>query len=293
MLSRRSRPAFTLIELLVVIAIIAILIGLLVPAVQKVRESARLAECQNNIKQLGLALHNYHNNYKAFPASSRRTSPTRNWAADILPYIEKGDLDFDLGQDWNSATNDPLAKTLIKTLQCPGVPNADRFDPNGYAVSDYAVAVQIYTAAPSYFSFNSVPVPANPMGVMERNRKVRMLEILDGTSNTFLLVECASRPELYRAGKRVPGSVASSGGWADPDNDFGINSYNAAGTTTPGDCVVNCTNNNEIYGFHSNGASVVMADGSVRTVRASWPHTIVTSMITRAGEELITLPLDF
>src|SRR5438874_2203582 len=104
-----KRTAFTLIELLVVIAIIAILIGLLVPAVQKVREAANRANCQNNMKQLGIALHNYHGAFLRFPAAKQTTPTVQSWYPYILPYIEQENLfkqyRFDL--DWDdAATND-------------------------------------------------------------------------------------------------------------------------------------------------------------------------------------------
>src|SRR5437868_3104731 len=98
---RHIRRAFTLIELLVVIAIIAILMGLLLSAVQKVREAASRVKCQNNMKQIGLALHHYHDVRNEFPAGIRFTSPTRSWVPDILPYIEQGNIPYDLQRDWN------------------------------------------------------------------------------------------------------------------------------------------------------------------------------------------------
>jgi prepilin-type N-terminal cleavage/methylation domain-containing protein/prepilin-type processing-associated H-X9-DG protein len=147
-MSRRSRPAFTLIEILVVIAIVAVLIGLLLPAIQKVREAAFRMSCQNNLKQLGLAAHNYHGDHQAFPPgylgprnpqmtwdNSPSTSPYWQWyrsashvgvIAFLLPYLEQGTISGRVEIDWNStrqwtqnANNLSMAQCPIKVLQCP------------------------------------------------------------------------------------------------------------------------------------------------------------------------------
>src|SRR5205814_1822004 len=129
---RRNREGFTLIELLVVIAIIAILIGLLVPAVQKVREAAANAQCQNNLKQLGIAIHNYIGTNKRFPANATQlsyswaadsTAPgsTRwTWIARILPYIEQSALaaQYDIPNATMGSAQAGLT-AIIPTLQCP------------------------------------------------------------------------------------------------------------------------------------------------------------------------------
>jgi prepilin-type N-terminal cleavage/methylation domain-containing protein/prepilin-type processing-associated H-X9-DG protein len=131
MLRRPLRRAFTLIELLVVIAIIAVLIVLLLPAVQKVREAAARMSCTNNLKQIGLALHNYHDVYKVFPLSGVSnnyccfTEGGPSWRISILPFIEQGNLYrlYDPTQTTEHPNNQALRQTVVKTYVCPSDPN--------------------------------------------------------------------------------------------------------------------------------------------------------------------------
>jgi len=305
-MKRLGRSAFTLIELLVVIAIIAILIALLVPAVQKVREAAARTQCQNNLRQIGIGLHNHHDTRKIFPPGAIDAANQKlgipggvwhGWAVFILPYIEQDNLfkQYRLDLDWRDPGNAQVVRTPVSVFQCPSTPNParlDTFDQSPFtgivaAPSDYAPN---NSANSDLVALGLIQQVGNYQGVLRNNFTATMADILDGTSNTMLIAEDAGRPNRWRASGPLSGGRYSGGGWADREAEYITHGFDAAGASSnpPGPCAINCTNNNEIFAFHSGGANIVFGDASVRFVSASVSIRTVSAMITRMGGEVIT-----
>jgi prepilin-type N-terminal cleavage/methylation domain-containing protein/prepilin-type processing-associated H-X9-DG protein len=300
------RVAFTLIELLVAITIIAVLIGLLLPSVQNVREAARRIQCANNLKQIGLACHRHHDIYGVFPPG-RVDAPFTVPQGQIiqgghglfpflLPFLEQEALARVYRWDRRSQgpENHTVATTQLKVFQCPSA-EPDRWataveDPLNYgyggkgACGDYGGVREIDTRL---VDLGLVDLAVNYKGVLTNNYLTRLAAITDGTAQTLLVTEYAGRPQLWRAGRPVPGIYVSGGAWVGGPLTFGQgSSYD--GTTKPGPCAINCTNDREVYSFHPGGANAVFADGSVHFLKASIDIRIFARLVTRAGGEVVS-----
>jgi prepilin-type N-terminal cleavage/methylation domain-containing protein/prepilin-type processing-associated H-X9-DG protein len=309
---RSLRRAFTLVELLVVIAIIGVLIGLLLPAAQAAREAARRAQCTNNLKQIGLAMHQHHDTYGKFPPGyvqgpfivpQGEIKGGHGFAPFLLPYIEEKAL-ADMYR-WDSRSQGPenqsVATTQLKILQCPSAEpdrwiTADEdFKNYGYggrgACGDYTGVRDIDT---QLVDMGLVDRAADYRGILTKVPDIqrfltRLKDITDGTSQTILVMECAGRPELWRAGRPIPDSYALNAAWVGPTLIYGQgSSFN--GLTTPGPCAINCTNDHETYSFHPSGANAVFGDGSIHFLRDDLGIRIFARLATRAGEEVVAVP---
>jgi prepilin-type N-terminal cleavage/methylation domain-containing protein len=237
----RRRPAFTLIELLVVIAIIAVLIGLLLPAVQKVREAAARIQCANNLKQLGLAFHTYLDaNNTAFPPpglpsdTDLNTNPNwpaiaHGWGTRLLPFFEQDNLYrlYDFTQPFTSSANARVITTHLKLMQCPSTPTPNRLYTATSAplnltwtasASDYVatsgIGIDIWNNVLQARGYGPAPPIAARNGLLQGNSGMppNLASVTDGTSNTILVGELAGRPDIWRAGKLTPGVVTFTSG---------------------------------------------------------------------------------
>jgi prepilin-type processing-associated H-X9-DG protein len=330
-------------ELLIVIAIISLIVSITIPAVQSARESARRTECQNNLRQFGIAFANHEAAKKCYPPGLRiwAKGPLINlqkseWAfhgfmPDLLPYLEQRQVAerYDQRKMFVSPQNADAAGTVLPVAICPSAPHSSlvhefRFDPGAMlhpginmielssgtelqvwqnivqhihqtygmddarlAVSDYAgvaLIIRQYAIAagidPSEFQhsfgmhgmfpflpeygpetlqqFSRLVVSPNE-AVLERRMKPR--DVVDGLSNTIMLVETAARPDFWERGKLSPSDEMLSAGWANPRALLLYDSLP--------DCAINCSNKDAIYAFHGDIANVVFVDGHVQSLSAT------------------------
>lgn len=297
---RRSR-GFTLIELLVVIAIIAILIALLLPAVQQAREAARRTQCKNNMKQLGLALHNYHDVHRAFPpgwiAVDGRVQNAHDglngagWGTMILPYLDQAPLYelFNADLAIHDLLNVPFINNVLPAWQCPSDPKPDKWEIEeegspGTVLAELPTANYIAAFGTEELdgcenARGTAPVAANGQcrgdGMFYHNSKVRMRDLTDGTTNTFMVGERRTDAELgwYST---WPGMVA--------EGEEAFQRILGSADHVPNDPVGHL---DDFSSNHVGGAQFVLGDGSVRFISENIDHGLYQSLATIQGGEIV------
>ncbi len=300
--SRRHSLGFTLIELLVVIAIIAILIALLLPAVQQAREAARRTQCKNNLKQVGLAVHNYADVHRVFPPGWIAVDPATRmpsahegtsgigWAAMILPYMEQNNvwLQFNASLPLTDPANAAFMRNQMPAYKCPSDPQQDYFaiyeEGGGAMLAELPIANYIGCFGPEELDGcenapGDAPVQSDGTcrgdGAFFHNSRVKIADITDGTSNTFLAGE-------RRTNKQDQWFTTWVGMIAEGEEAF----QRVLGSA---DHVPNDPHHHfdDFSSMHTGGAQFGLCDGSVRFVSENIDRTVYQSVSTISGGEVV------
>lgn len=321
---RRAR-GFTLIELLVVIAIIAILVALLLPAVQQAREAARKTQCRNNLKQIGLAVHNYLDVSTIFvkggpgislpdaavvnpSATTQKTWATTtryaSWGTLLLPYLDQGNLynAWDMNRWYSEPANRALAQTRIPVYICPTNPGANSLKPNGdnptstilYGRNDYAGnwgerglrCFPLTNCANNYAEQNDTSSGGRgPMRLLTESA-VRIQDILDGTTNTIFIGEAPNAIFGEWAGhKNLMDQSAPLNGIMSAHPEW--SSCLASGTISPVGSLGCDTGHQDFHSYHTGGAFFLFCDGGVRWVSQSIDEQVFAALLSRRGNEVV------
>ena len=303
----RIRPGFTLVELLVVIAIIGILIALLLPAVQAAREAARRMQCTNNLKQIGLALHNYHGAMGCLPfASAYNVAPnTGTWAAFVLPYLELQPLydQFDFNRNMKDPVNQLAVTTVVAAYICPSdpaggnpiMPNRCSWNPSPSMTLWYPVCmgpthpdqcVFCTEGNPSYCcqgnNYGTTNPPNNFTGMFGRYpSKIKFRDVQDGLTNTLMAGETLPSHSIH--------NVAFGGNFPMCGTSIPLNVMEGKGAeqTHAGQP------HYMVQGFkslHPGGANFLLGDGSVRFLPESIDYRLYNALGTRDGGEVAAIP---
>jgi prepilin-type N-terminal cleavage/methylation domain-containing protein len=290
-----TRRAFTLIELLVVLAIIGVLIGLLLPAVQKVREAAARLKCQNNLKQIGIALHGYHDAAGRFPPGYRdprpddKAGPGWGWAVFLLPFVEQRALHDQIDPDrtlpgGGSDTPPPTPETLtaLTVYRCPSDPGPEANENyDGHATANYRGVGWGRPKTGMGPKGLMITDLTDPNGVLFRNSRVRAADVTDGLSGTLFVTETFLSPGQDRWGgiwaganrKDEFGLWISGAIWAVDEGPFRLNGPDKWAACSP----------------HVGTVGVLLGDASARFVRDTTDPRVPADMASRAGGEVALL----
>ena len=308
----KARRGFTLIELLVVIAIIGVLIGLLLPAVQAAREAARRAQCSNNLKQIGIAFHNYAGVHDAFPPTAFSVLPPARanaeyyggWCVQILGYLDQTQVfnTYNFQSGFHVPSNQTAVNTSMSVYLCPSSPRPGNPVAGMIAFTGTAGAADFtQSAAPGgYFTARaySDPFGTDYGGALDPSIPIALRMFTDGLSNTMLTFESAGKPDYYERGRFVhtfPWAGATNivdkawyfGPWASFQN-MRIASFSGGAYQYNGPCVINCHNGfNAAYSWHPGGINALACDGSVRFLKQSTAKPVIQAFVTRAGGEIL------
>jgi prepilin-type N-terminal cleavage/methylation domain-containing protein len=293
--SRRARHAFTLIELLVVIAIIGILVGLLLPAVQQVREAANLATCRNNLKQIGLAMHNYHDTYGTFPVGYYDPTPwpqTDNgpgwgWGAYLLPFLEQDNLynQINFKLDVGDPANAAVVSTFIKSFFCPSDLLVTTFVVTDGGSRSWTLAQGSYVACNGNDGVDDFTTPPHTGAFIRATKGFREADIKDGLSNTLFV---GDRTIQLSYSTWVGGPTGALNPFLQSPGNFGAEvtllmcHAGVTGPNTPGIYDADSTSSP-----HRTGVPFLFGDGSVHFLGNAIDITTWMELATRAGGETI------
>ncbi len=292
--SETTRKGFTLIELLVVIAIIAILIALLLPAVQQARESARRSTCKNNLKQIGLALHNYHDSHSIFPFgrsfTDNATSAPQNFGSQmcstmLLPFLDQTPLynQFNFLLAFNAAPNSTTTQQKVIVFICPSNPQDEGLNWTGAGTLDDSWGSHYQPVAHSGRDGNPArdgqdAVGFDKDGMFFRNSKIRFRDLVDGSSNTLAFAETVGDApgshELYAWGSYGGGGIGTRSG-------INANFPLLTGWSWNGDDFTGPAS------YHTGGSHFLMGDGAVRFISENIDLGTLQDLTTRAGGEVV------
>jgi prepilin-type N-terminal cleavage/methylation domain-containing protein/prepilin-type processing-associated H-X9-DG protein len=297
----KTRSAFTLIELLVVIAIVSILVGLLLPAVQKVRESANRVRCKNNLKQIGLALHSYHDRAGGFPpgyqtrvvADGTEQGPGWGWASFLLNDLEQGNLQRQIAfrKDITDPAHAEVRVSSLKVFLCPSEPAEPTFtvlDAKGNSLVD--IARGSYVAMNGVLGVSSDSFDNN--GVFLRNRRMFTRDVTDGLSNTLFVGERSSDMSDTTWTGAVTGGIVPAKRYPDPQDQL-ANAEAAAALVLAHGSRTHIPNDQLVFdadataSFHDGGVNFLFGDGSVHSISNGIDGLVYEALLTRAGGEAV------